>query len=211
MRGLIDTADTLVTGPVREPLDLDETKRALRFAQTGEDTLIDVYISAARQHFEQETGRQIMTATRELWLDAFPIHHEIELPWPPLLTVTSVTYDDIGGTEQVLDPARYRVLAPAGPYCQRGRIAIPLTEVWPITAYHAKAVRIRFVCGYGAVPGDVPELIKGALYQLVGDAHQYRSVTFEGASTTLPHTEQVLRGFRQSAISTLTPRAPSWR
>ncbi len=214
MRGLIDTADTLVTGPTREPIDLDETKRALRFAQTGEDTLIDTYISGARHYFEVETGRQVMTATRELWLDAFPIHRQIELPWPPLQSVVSITYTDGAGDDQVMDAALYQVLAPQGPHCQRGRVTLVSGAAWPGAGDAPKAVRIRFTCGYGSVPGDVPELIKGILYDLVGDAHQYRSQTYEGSGSmtlqALPRTQEVLRGFRQSAIPTLLPRYSTW-
>jgi len=214
MRGLINTAESLIIGPTIEPLDLVETKKALRFAQTAEDTLIDVWISAARQHFEEQTGRQLISAIWEYWLDEAPLEQrEIELPHPPLRDVVSVVYDDANGDEQTFDAANYRVIAPAGPLCTRGRIVLVAGAAWPIVqADRPKGLRIRFTAGYGATPGDVPELVRGALYFLVGHFHNNRSETHEGSRTA--GLEQIplgfatiVRGFKYSALPTLAPQS----
>lgn len=208
MRGVIHTADSLIIAPTLEPLDLEEVKKQRRFSPTTLDTLFDLWISAARQHVEEQTGRQLMTATWEYWLDAFPCHCEIELPHPPLQSVVSVKYDDGDGEEQTLDADSYRVLNPQGDLCQRGRIAIAAGASWPITATWAKAVRIRYVAGYGSAPGDVPELIRFALLQLVGHFHRFGEEVQEGTLAPLPMGAQMVIDARKyTALPTLLPRS----
>ncbi len=216
MRGVIDTTDSLITGPTVEPLDLDEVKKVLRFTSTSEDTLIDVWISAARQHFEEQTGRQLMTATWEYALDAFPTdprnggNYQIEIPHPPLQGVTSLAYDDGSGVEQIMDPADYVIRNESGSHCKRGRVVLAATATWPGTSGQPKSVRIRYQAGYGDAPGDVPELCKGALYFLVGHFHQFRAEVHAGDRFTIAKlpfgAEEILRGFRYSALPTLLPR-----
>jgi uncharacterized phiE125 gp8 family phage protein len=158
MRGVIDCVDTLLVGPTVEPLDLAEVKKALKFTPTSEDTLLDVWIAAARQHFEEQTGRQVMTARRSRRLSCAPCQREIELPFPPLQEVISVTTDDENGDPVTFDAAEYDVvLANNGPTCPRGRIRLKPGAAWPTGG----PITIEYLCGYGDAPGAVPELVRG--------------------------------------------------
>lgn len=211
MRRLIEAQDSLITGPTIEPLDLEEVKKALKFTPTTEDTLIDVWISAARMYFEEQTGRQLLTATWERWLDACPDSGIIELPHPPLQSVVSVAYDDSANVEHTFDAASYVVSAPQGPTCERGRVSLVSGGSWPSTVNQARSVRIRYIAGYGDAPGDVPELIKGALYFLVGHFHRFRSEGVEQAVSKLPlGAETIMRAFRLSAIAQIGPSRSEW-
>lgn len=67
------------------------------------------YISASRTYFEEQTGRPTITQTREYALDAVPYQTAIEIPHPPLLSVSSVTYLDASGVEQTFSADNYRV------------------------------------------------------------------------------------------------------
>lgn len=167
MRSLNPT-ENLVTGPTKEPLDLQDVKKALIALAEVDETLVDGFISAARQRFESQTGRQIMTATWELWLDAFPCR-VIELPRAPLQTITSIKYVAADGTLTTLDPSVYTVKASAGPQCDRGIVEPAYGQIWPSTRCEAGAVRIRYTAGYGQTYESVPELVKSALYLLVTD------------------------------------------
>jgi uncharacterized phiE125 gp8 family phage protein len=214
VRGVIDTTDTLITAPAMEPLDLDETKRALKIdsSNTDEDTLVDVWIAAAREYFEEQTGRQVMASTREYALDAFPADRQIEIPRPMLLGVTSIVYDDASGTEQTVDASTYDVLAPAGSHSARGRVKLKSGLSWPtIGACEPKSVRIRYVAGYGYALGDVPSLVVGALYFLVGHFYAYREeVQKLGGGQTLAQLPMgasfIMQGFKYSALPTLLPQ-----
>lgn len=208
-RLLIPTTLSLVEGPTMEPLDLAEVKKHLRFQTTSEDTLLDVWIAAARQYFEEQTGRQVMQSTWELWLDGFP-SGRIELPKPPLLEVESVSYVGADGELVDVGAAGYTVMAPAGPQANPGWVQLVYGGTWPTAQDVAGAVRIRFKAGYGAAPGDVPELVRTLLYLLVGHFHKYRSETvetrFESAISTLPVGAEVfMRSFKYTAL----PRNPA--
>jgi uncharacterized phiE125 gp8 family phage protein len=208
-RVVMPTMDSIIAGPLTEPLDIEEVKKQRRVSTTvtSLDTLFDLWISAARQGFEAQTGRQAITATRELWLPAAPIESEIELPYPPLQSVVGVFYDDDNGNEVAFDASNYTVIAPQGDYCARGRIALLSGGSWPaLSAMHPKALRIRFICGYGDAPGDVPELVKAAMMFLVGHFHRFGEEVQEGVLTHLPLGAKMLfDGFKYTALPTLPP------
>lgn len=220
MRGVIATVDRPYAFAAAEPIVLGELKKHLRFGSTTEDVLLETWIAAARILFEGETGRQVVTATYEYALDQFPIGRVIELPRPPLQAVISVKYDDADGHEQTLDPAVYRVLpslvlegSPAAgvidPYCPCGRLELVPGATWPTTACQAEAVRIRRTCGYGATAAEIPELIKGALYFLIGHFHRNRSeVTAPGLVKIPLGASMLIDGFKYTALPTCPPR--SW-
>jgi uncharacterized phiE125 gp8 family phage protein len=206
---IIPSTLSLIEGPAIEPLDLAQVKKHLRFSSTTEDTLLDGWIAAARQYFEEQTGRQVMQATWELWLDAFP-SGRIELPKPPLIDVVSVSYVSSDGLV-AMDVADYTVMAPGGPQAAPGWVQLPYSGLWPTPQDVSGAVRVRFNAGYGSATGDVPELVKTLLYLLVGHFHKYRSETvetrFESAVSTLPlGVDAFIRGFRHTAMPKYPPR-----
>lgn len=200
------TSERLITGPTVEPLDLDEVKKALRFTSTSEDTLIDLWIAAARQQFEELTGRQLMAATWEYELDAYPASL-LELPHPPLLDVVSITHPD----STVWDDSEYLVTTPTGPYASPGRV-VPVSGSWPSVSATGlgSGVVIRYRAGYGTVRGAVPELIKGALLFLVGHFHKHRAETFDQAKGTLTQIpigfEYIVRSFKYQSLATYALR-----
>lgn len=203
-RELIATTLSLITGPELEPLDLAQVKKHLRFSSTTEDTLLDGWVAAARQYFEDQTGRQIMTATWELWLDAFPTGR-LELPKPPLLDVVSVSYLGSDGDLVAIDAADYTVMAPAGALATPGWVQLPYGGLWPTPQDVPGTARVRFRAGYGSATGDVPELVKTLLYLLVGQFHKYRADTvetrFESALSSLPMgVETFMRSFTYTAL-----------
>jgi len=203
MTTLVRYDDFLVQGPTIEPLDLDEVKKHLRFTSTSEDTLLDVYISMARQYFEEHTGRQIMTATWARTVDLTP-SGPIPLPRPPLQSIVSITHDD-GVT--LMDPSAYRVVAPAGAFATPGYVEA-VSGSWP-----GARGRIVYRAGYGDTPGDVPEIVRGALLFLVGHFHKFRAEVYEGnvqgssgSLSTIPiGAEAIMRMFRYASVSTFGP------
>ncbi len=190
---------------VLEPVDLALVKQVLRFTSTTEDTILQGWISAARQYFEGQTDRQILAATWEYTLDAFPADGVIELPRPPLLEVLSVVSD--GTTMGVGDYAVHAagVGSPSvvtDPFVGRGRVALASGVSWPSVTAPTGAVAITFTAGYGWTWGDIPELVKATLYDLV--RHFHSRPDGDLAMTT----QILLRMFRQSAIDTIPLRLP---
>jgi len=158
--------------PVAEPVSLDEVKLHLRLdAGTIEDTLLSSLISTARQYCESFQRRAYLTQTWELWLDAFPVIDHIDVPLPPLQTVTSIKYYDTANTEYTLAGSVYFTDAKSQP----GRISLNYGEGWPSTALRpVNAVCITFVCGYGAAADAVPVKSLYAMKLLIGHYYENR-------------------------------------
>src|SRR3990167_7420015 len=99
----------------------------------------------------------------------------IELPLPPLRSVTSITYVDQDGTTQTLSSTLYTVDSSSEP----ARITPAYGEVWPSTRDQVNAVTVRFVAGYDpGSPADyranVPWGIKFGLLQILTDMYETR-------------------------------------
>jgi uncharacterized phiE125 gp8 family phage protein len=158
----------LITAAAAEPVTLAEAKAHLR-ATDAEDALIGTLILAARQALDGRDGilgRALMEQTWELVLDAFPCP-SIDIPLPPLKSVTSVKYIDADGVEQTLAEAAYTVDADSEP----GRVVV--VDAWPPTKAVPNAVRIRFVAGY-ADATSVPDGLKAAMLLHIGDLYVNR-------------------------------------
>lgn len=209
--------DTLIStvasaSPAVMPLTLTYAKQHIRALGTTDDTLTTIRILAAAQYFEEQTGRQLLTATREAWLDAFPFvgqsgaNARIELPKPPLQSVVSVKYIDSSGTLQSFQGGSpianlFTTVKPAGPYAARGWVEPLYGGTWPQARAQTGAVRIQYTCGYGDTAAAIPELVKGVLCYLVGVFDQFPVPVQPGGLEDMPFGIRVmLEGFKYSAL-----------
>ena len=166
----IPVTDLVIEGPTVEPLTIDEVKQHLRFQSTSEDSLLALYIAAARQAFEHATDRQLLAATWERRYQWFPAR-ELELPRPPLLEVLSVSYFDADGAELTLAAGTdYVVEAPTGDFAARG--VVRAVTAWPSARGALGDVRVRYRAGYGETPSDVPALARTAMLMHIGVLHK---------------------------------------
>lgn len=171
----------LITASAAVTVSLAEAKSHLRVDGTDEDLLINSLISAATSHIDGRDGllgRALVTQTWELRLDGF--EREIQIPLPPLQSVTSIKYTDIDGNEQTIDPSVYRVLTG-----EKSKVLLGFDKSWPSVRDEAECVRIRFVAGYGDTGADVPATIKSAILLHVGTLYRDREATGE-AQNELP-------------------------
>ncbi|SIO60154.1 phage conserved hypothetical protein, phiE125 gp8 family [Singulisphaera sp. GP187] len=82
----------------------------------------------------------------------------IDIPRPPLQSITSVQYYDFQGVLQTVAPASYNVSigTPA-------RIQPAYSQVWPVSRPTIDSVQVTFVAGYGnaaAIPAPIVTAIK---------------------------------------------------
>lgn len=159
------------TAPSVEPLSASEAKSHIRVDISDDDTLIGTYIKAARQDRENFTRRAFVSQTWDLYLDAFPGSSVIELPKPPLQSVTHIKYTDEDGNETEFSSDSYQVDI----YSEPGRIMLKSGYSWPSdTLQVMNGVQIRFVCGYGDAGSDVPENFRRAIALIVGSLYENR-------------------------------------
>lgn len=155
-----------------EPVTLAQAKAQCRVDSSDEDSFLqDSLIVGARQWAEAYTGRAFVAQAWDLRLPGFP-GCEIELPKPPLISVTSIKYLDTSGTEQTWATNQYTVTGIANPE-GRGYISPVYGVIFPATLPVPDAVRIVFVAGYGAASA-VPQGIKNAILYHVAEAYQNR-------------------------------------
>lgn len=182
--------------PTVEPVDLPTAKAHCRVGDSNDDSLLILYIQAAREHAENFLNRPLLQQTFRFSRDSFsaaagPGHRfgwyvnpadrlawsmaclrptPLLLPKPPVINVSSVTYLDTSGVRQTLDPTLYAVNYDAEP-CT---VTPAPGTYWPATIWNrSDAVQVTFTAGYGTTPLAVPAGIQLAILGLV--AHWYEN------------------------------------
>lgn len=174
----------LTTAPASEPVSLDEQKLHSRVDVSDDNSFLAAAITASRQWIEQYMGRQLVTATWTMTLDAFPGDGVIEMPRPPLISVSSVKYYDGDRVEQTFAAAGYHVHASgAAPEAPMGRIELADGYSWPTVYDGEGAVQIAFVAGYGAALA-VPVQIKQAIQIHAAELYERREQVVVGTIST---------------------------
>ncbi len=161
----------LITPPAVEPVTITEAKLDARVDSSTEDNLFTALIVAAREEIEKISRRALINRTLELALDAWPAVNYIDLPYPPLGSVTQITYYDAAGVQQTWAAANYIVIADQEP----GRVALAPACSWPTDLHTWPRLRVRYVAGYGASATAVPESYKLDIRGLVKLHYDYRS------------------------------------
>lgn len=170
---------TLTAAPSAEPVSTAEAKTHMRVTASDEDTYIGTLITAARIDSERVQHRQLITATYTLTLDRFPLQDYIDLPRPPLQSVTSVKYYDTGGTLQTFSSASYTVDTSTEP----GRIYVDWDTGWPSDVDSRRnAVQIVYVAGYGNAGTNVPQTTLQAIKIKVAHWFENREPVVMGVS-----------------------------
>ena len=175
---------TLIVPPAIEPVSLAEMRAQCRIddADTSEDALLAIYITAARMAAEHELQRALIFKTWELHLDAFPAA-EISLGMAMASSVLSVQYIDTTGTLQALSPELYSLDASTAP----GWLLPADDTSWPTTDDVANAVRVQFVAGFGATADSVPANVRAWILVTAATLYTQReAVDLNGKAVALP-------------------------
>ena len=184
---------TLVTPPADEPVTLAEIKDHLRVSGTAEDSLLALYAQMAREAVEEECWRALMPQAWEMLLPAWPANGIIELPRPPLQSVTSIKYTDDDGVTQTLAAANYRVDIAREP----GRVVLAPTGEWPSDALDtSNPIAVRFVAGY-ADASAVPTMAKAAILLQTAEIYANREAAITGTIVAVaPAVQRVINLLR---------------
>lgn len=142
----------LKTAPNDElTLSLETAKAFLNVDYSDSDSLIRAFIASGRQSVENEGNFAIGEQTWLIYLDQFPPSGVIELPKPPVKSVTSIQYIDEAGTQQTWASNKYQFVRGGQ---ERARVCPAYGQQYPNTQPgRMQAVCIEMVCGYkiGAV------------------------------------------------------------
>lgn len=185
----------ITSPPAAYPVTLDALKSFLRIDFSDDDDLLAMQIAAATNMCETRVWRSFVTRTYELSFDAFPCsgfgsaapvwfalnglpwgsgyglsisRSAIEVPNPPCVSLSSITYVGQDGTTQTLDPSAYRVSAG-----DPGQIIPSYGSFFPIGQPTISGVKIVYQAGYGTTPEDCPPEARLAVMHLA--AHLYNT------------------------------------
>jgi len=181
---------TIVTAPALEPVTAAEAKLHCRIdaAEHAEDTYVGTLITAARQYAETFTRRALVQQTWKYQLDEFPADDEpIQIPLPPLSSVSWVKYYDSAGTYTTLSDSSYVVDIDVEP----GRIGLASGCSWPDVYDQVGALEIQFVAGYGSASASVPAAIRQAMLLLIAHWYEHREEVVIGAVPAIVSTAAV--------------------
>lgn len=180
---------------IKLAVELDEVKRHNGVFNEADDQLLNDFIERAVPELEDYLGRSFISKTYEYVLDCFvPARGAlddfwyghaprgdrrgfgtIQLPRPPLVSITSINYIDQTGASQLLAATEYQVDTKRAP----GRIAPSRTATtWPSTSVEdMNAVTIAYIAGYGAEPSNVDPRIRHLLCRVIGHWYENREQT----------------------------------
>jgi uncharacterized phiE125 gp8 family phage protein len=143
--------------PAEEPITLAEAKAHCRVDWSDDDTIIGVYITAARKFCEHYTNRAFITQTWRQNEDVFS--EPIILAKNPVQSITSVKYYDTDDNQQTLSTSNYQVDI----LSDEAKIYEGVTNGYPsISLDVINPIEIIMVSGYG-LAASVPEDIKSAI------------------------------------------------
>lgn len=159
------------------PITIQAMKDYLRVDGSQDDELIAAYINTAVEAIKQYTRRAIKTETFVFKADGFTdangddrllqlgpgVHtgsrpyilgggETLDLPFPPLQSVTSLVTYDRGNNALTFSASRYRV------DLQSGRIYLNEGETWPSDLRAQDAVEVTYIAGYGSASVPTPIL-----------------------------------------------------
>lgn len=156
----------------------------------AEDTLLTSLILAAREYAENYLNRALCTQTWELILDDWPGKDYIDIPLPPLQSITSIKYKDTAGVESTFENTKYIVDTDSF----LGRVVLAYGCTWPVNVlYPANPIRIQFVAGYG-LAAAVPQRVKQAMLLLIGHWYENKEAVSDRPWQEIPFAVHTLLG-----------------
>jgi uncharacterized phiE125 gp8 family phage protein len=162
----------VITEPTLEPVVKAEAKAHCRIDvdDTAQDSMLDIYITRARDYLEWVTQRTILKKRLQANFDAWPCSGVFELPWAtPLISVVSVTYVDKDEVSHTWASTEYATSV--GSTKKWGRVALKSGKSFPSDELSVlDPIRIVYDAGLDTSASPAMEAdasTKGAILELV--------------------------------------------
>ena len=164
----------LVTAPSLEPLTTAQAKTHLRVTDSDYDTEIDYLVQVAREKYERDTNRCLITTEYALYLDNWPdksTDYHVLFPRAPLQDINSLQYYDTDGvlTELTDSAGDFDVIFGTDANSEPGRMYLQPGQSFPnIYTNMTSPIRIQFTAGFGDSTTDIPQIHRQAVRLLLG-------------------------------------------
>lgn len=185
-----------------------DMKTFLRVDTDADDAVIAAYISTATEAVKQYLRLAVLTETFVFKADGFSVAgaddrllslgpgvhtasvpyilgggETLDVPFPPLQSVTSVVTYDRGNNASTYSDTKYQV------DLQSGRIYLNEGEVWPSDLRAQDAVQVTYVAGYGS--GSIPDPILQAI-------RSYVEQLYDGCEGMTAEIKRMLSPYRRA-------------
>jgi uncharacterized phiE125 gp8 family phage protein len=160
------------TAPTIEPISVLDVKEFARIDGNDEDSVLEDFIVAVRQNAEDYLRRALITQSIQMVMDFWP-SGVIELPRPPLISITKVATLDEDDVETEYSSTNYYSINESVP----GKLVIKNGSAAPTNSdrYHGGFL-IEYKAGYGNYSGAIPANIRLALKQWVTSVYENRTI-----------------------------------
>lgn len=182
----------LVTAPSAKPISLVEAKAHLRVDHGLDDALIERAIDAATGHLDGYggiLGRALMAQRWRQFVPFWPASRCLPLTLEPVTGLVEIRARATDGSEVVIDPVDYRLLAGAS----RPQVLFSLSAALPALDGAPDAVAVTYAAGYGEAASDVPAAIRQAMLLMVGDMYRFPETVALGSASAVPMSATVDR------------------
>ena len=154
---------TVSSAPSVEPISTAEAKEYLRIdtSDTSQDNVIALLIAGVRQRFEDYLRRALITQTLSYEMSGDDLRQYIEIPRPPVQSITSLTtYDEASGSETstVVASTNYQLIEKT--------LLVERNDGWTINR-EDRAGTLVYVAGYGNASTDIPQDIVLAMLEML--------------------------------------------
>lgn len=149
-----------ITAPATEPISLAQVKLFLRIEHDEEDSLLALFITAAREAAEEVLGKSLITQSQRLYVPC-PKNTLLALPRGPVQSIQTVAVEDEEGNLTTLDSDTYRL--------HEGRGLLQL--------YHivlGPTLVVTYVAGFGDTGEEVPSIIRQGLFNHIAAFYETR-------------------------------------
>ncbi len=183
------------TPPTALAVNLSDMKIYLRVDGTDDDTLITDLIKSSSEVIKNYLRRPLISETFEFFMDAFGDDNNgdeklisygsgefvgsrnhilgegdyIELPFPPIKSVTSITTYDRLNVGTVFSSTSYQIDELGG------RIYLNEGYSWPDNLRNKEAIKIEFIAGFGDTEASIPLPIKQAIKEYTSCIYDCKS------------------------------------
>lgn len=234
---LVPAGSPPVLGPAIEPVTIEELASFSRFdipaATVGSPpsanpdySLVQGFITAAREQTEEETRFALITQTWTLALDRFPgfpinstgvsqllpsVPYYMPFYEPSFYQVdpSNSTIDLLRPPVQSIvsiiykDPLDNLVTLDPATYTLFGnKISLVQGAFWPTCKPEPDCVRVTYTTGFGDAASDVPERAKTAIKFLAGHWFDNRTLVSSETTSEVMHTfRRLLKGFRRLYVA----------
>lgn len=192
----------LVTPPDGYPVSLEQAKAHLRVDHDEDNTLIEAAIAAAVSHLDGYSGilgRALVPQEWSEYAGFWPASRVVSLRLAPVIEITEVRARVTDGSETVLDPSAYRLLAGAS---SRPMLIFGVDAALPALHAAPDALTVSYRAGYEDADGNpaVPPAIISAILLMVGDLYKFPETVAQGTVSAVPMSttvDQLLAPFRR--------------